>query len=253
MSKQITEEKMVVTVQSPSKRAIAKATAIAFVIAAGLLVTAVLPAEYGIDPLGTGKMLRLTELANANDLKTAEKPVEPLKTGEAAPTIVPVLEPSPAGDAPAMKGTFIAQPRRYKMDSREIKLKPGEGMEIKYNMKKGAGLLYSWMASDKLLFEFHGEPNVKPAGKEGTDYYETYELDNRVGKDQAHGTFVAPSSGIHGWFWENKTSNEVTLKLVSAGFYDWIFQNRDDKETALKTMDPDSIPGHPQIPDEVFR
>ena len=64
-----------------------------------------------------------------------------------------------------MKGAFIAQPKRYKIDSREIKLAAGEGVEIKYNMKKGAGLIYSWSASDKLLFEFHGEPNVKPAGK----------------------------------------------------------------------------------------
>jgi hypothetical protein len=119
-------------------------------------------------------------------------------------------------------------------------------------MKKGAGLIYSWTASETLLFEFHGEPNVKPAGKEGTDYYETYELDDKVGKNEFHGTFIAPSAGIHGWFWENKSGKEVTLKLLTAGFYDWIFQNRNDKETALKTMEPDSFPGHPKIPDEVI-
>ena len=119
-------------------------------------------------------------------------------------------------------------------------------------MKKGAGLIYSWTASDKLQFEFHGDPNVKPAGREGTDYYETYELDNQ-GKDQFHGTFVAPSSGVHGWFWENKTPNEVTIKLVSAGFYDWIFQNRNDKQSALKPMDPGAVPGHPTVPDEVLK
>ena len=152
-----------------------------------------------------------------------------------------------------MKGAFIPQAQGYKLDSREIKLAPGEGMEIKYNMKKGAGLIYSWSASGKLQFEFHGEPNVKPAGKEGTDYYETYDIDNQAGKDQAHGTFIAPSSGIHGWFWENKNPTPVTLKLVSAGFYDWIFHNRNDKETALKAMDPESIPGHPKVPDEALR
>ena len=66
-------------------------------------------------------------------------------------------------------------------------------------------------------------------------------------------TFVAPSTGIHGWFWENKTDKDVTLKLVSAGFYDWIMQNRKDKQTALKPMDPYALPGHPKIPDEPFR
>ena len=248
----MTEEVITVTVHPPSRKRIIKATAIALVASIVLLITAVLPAEYGIDPLGTGKALRLMDLAKADAAKALEKPAEaaPLKAGEASSTITPVLEPVADGGAPRVKGAFIAQSKEYKIDSREMKLAPGEGVEIKYNMKKGAGLIYSWTASDKLLFEFHGEPNVKPAGKEGTDYYETYDIDSQSGRDQAHGTFVAPTSGIHGWFWENKTGHPVTLKLVSAGFYDWIFQNRNDKETALKTMDLDVIPSHPKVPDE---
>jgi hypothetical protein len=240
------DEKDLQTLTSPSKKKIAAAAAVALVIAGVLLVTAVLPAEYGIDPLGTGSALRLTDLAGAT--KKAEPAAKP--TDAVAATIAPVLEPAADGGAPTVKGAFIAQPKGYKMDSREIKLKPHEGMEIKYNMKKGAGLIYSWKASGTLFFEFHGEPNVKPAGKEGTDYYESYELDDKVGKNQSHGTFVAPSTGIHGWFWENKSDSEITLKLVSAGFYDWILEHRNDKEKALRTMDPDSTPGHPNIPDE---
>ena len=126
-------------------------------------------------------------------------------------------------------------------------------MEIKYNMKKGAGLVYSWTTSAPVSFEFHGEPDVKPAGKEGTDYYESYELDDKKGRDQAHGTFVAPSTGIHGWFWENKSDKPVTLKLASAGFFDWVSQNRKNKHTAFKPIDVDSLPHHPAVPDEVMR
>jgi len=248
-----TIEKKPAAAEPPSMKAIVKATVAALLVASVLLVTAVLPAEYGIDPLGTGKALHLTDLSKA-EVKAQTAP-STAPAGGSAPlnaTIIPVLEPAADGRAPRMKGTFISQTKGYQMDSREITLQAGEGLEIKYNMKKGAGMVYSWAASDKLLFEFHGEPNVKPAGKEGTDYYETYDIDNETGKDQAHGTFIAPSSGIHGWFWENKTPNAVSLKLVSAGFYDWIFQNRNDKETALKTMDPESAPGHPKIPDEVI-
>jgi len=251
----MTEEVLTVTVQPPSRTKILIATAIALLVAALLLITVVLPAEYGIDVLGTGKALRLTDLAKADAAKVAEKPAEAaaaLRSGEAQPTITPVLEPAADGGAPTVKGAFIPQATEYKIDSREMKLKPGEGMEIKYNMKKGAGLMYSWTATGKLLFEFHGEPNVKPAGREGTDYYETYDIDNQVGRDQAHGTFIAPTSGIHGWFWENRTGQPVTLKLVSAGFYDWVFHNRDDKETALKAMGLDVIPSHPKVPDEPF-
>jgi hypothetical protein len=225
---------------APSMAKIAAATGIALVAASIILVVAVLPAEYGIDPLGTGKALGLTELARASATPAA---------GKAEGTIVPVLEPSPTGDAPTVKGTFIPQPGRYNIDSREMKLKPHEGMEIKYNMMKGAGFVYSWTTSKPVLFEFHGEPDKKPEGRGGTDYYESYELDDKVGKDHSNGTFIAPSTGIHGWFWENKSDDEVTLKLVTAGFYEWIVEHRNDKFRTLTVMDVSSVPGHPQIPD----
>jgi hypothetical protein len=236
----------------PSLGKIVAATVGALIVACVILVTVVLPAEYGIDPLGTGKALGLGDLARATEPARSNAPETPAAAGEVA-SIAPVLEPPVNGEAPRVRGAFIAQPGRYQFDSREITLAPGEGMEIKYNMKKGAGLVFSWTASANLAFEFHGEPNVKPAGKEGTDYFESYELDDKTGKDQSHATFLAPSTGIHGWFWENKTDKDVTLKLVSAGFYDWILQNRKDKQTALKPMDPYALPGHPKIPDEVFR
>src|ERR1700733_12298733 len=128
------EETLMTPVQGPSRLAIARATAIALVVAAVLLVTAVLPAEYGIDPLGTGKALHLTDLAKAGLAKAPETPAAPeaSKTAEAPATIVPVLEPARDGGTPTVKGAFIAQSRGYKIDSREMKLAAGEGMEIKY-------------------------------------------------------------------------------------------------------------------------
>jgi hypothetical protein len=192
------------------------------------------------------------DLANASPPPTrVPEAAAPAATEPAV--IVPVLHTSPTGDAPSVTGTFIPQAGRFQMDSREIILAPGEGMEIKYNMKKGGGLVYSWTASAAIPFEFHGEPDVKPAGKEGTDYYESYELDDKTGKSERHGTFVAPSTGIHGWFWENKTPQKVTLKLVAAGYFDWISQNRHDKHTALKPMDVYALPGHPTVPDQVMQ
>ncbi len=90
-------------------------------------------------------------------------------------------------------------------------------------MEKGAGMVYSWTATPKelIFYEFHAEPDVKPAGA-SEDYYESYEKDDQVGKSQSNGTFIAPNTGIHGWFWENQTGVPVTIKLVTAGFYDYI-------------------------------
>ena len=118
----------------------------------------------------------------------------------------------------------------------ELTLAPGEGMEIKYHMPKGGGLIYSWTATGTVLFDFHGEPDQKPAGS-GEDYYESYNNDT-VGKDQTHGTFIAPSTGIHGWFWDNESGSPVTVNLVSAGFYDYIMQNVNDVKTRLEAKDP---------------
>jgi hypothetical protein len=217
-------------VQAPSKAKLMKATAVALAVAVVILFTAVLPAEYGIDPLGTGKALGLNGLAASSaSAPTAQKSV-------IAQTESPVSAPN-AGDAPVIQGTFAAQPNRYKVDSRELKLEPGEGLEIKYHMQKGAGMIYSWTANQPVAYEFHGEPDVKPAGA-GEDYYESYDLDDKVGKNAYNGTFTSPSTGIQGWFWENKTDSPVTIKLVTAGFYDYILQNKDDIKTKLQPSDP---------------
>jgi hypothetical protein len=235
----------VTEVPGVSGRKLGLAVVVALIVAAIVLVVAVLPAEYGIDPLGTGAALGLSDLtAVEGDAAAAAAP--PAAIPDA--TIMPVLEAGQGGEAPKVRGALIARPARYNVDSREITLAPKEGMEIKYNMKKGSGLVYSWTTSRNVRYEFHGEPDVTPPGG-GSDYFESYDLDYGEGKSEGHGTFVAPSTGVHGWFWENTSDEPVTLKLTTAGFYDWIFHNREEKQTALKPMDPYELPSHPTIPD----
>lgn len=184
--------------QLPSTARILKATLFALVVAAVLLVTAILPAEYGIDPLGTGSAMGLTALSTAAE-------ATPVNSG-----------PAPVIAAPVATGVYTEQPRIYKVDSEDLFLVPGQGVEIKYHMEKGAVMVYSWKANGKLLFEFHGEPDQKP----NPDYYESYELDDQVGKDASYGSFTAPSTGIHGWFWENRGEKPVEVHLTTAGFFD---------------------------------
>jgi hypothetical protein len=179
---------------APSKRAIVKATAIAFAVALLILITAVLPAEYGIDPLRTGKALGLIGLSKATDNAT-------VAAGRATPV---------------QTGIYTAEPGIYKVDSEDLALTPGEGVEIKYHMQKGAAMVYGWKATGNVQFEFHGEPDQKPS----PDYFESYQLDNKVGQDHSYGSFTAPTTGIHGWFWENKGKKEVQIHLTAAGFFD---------------------------------
>jgi hypothetical protein len=222
----------IAAVQAPSKQRILIATCLAALIAAIIFFTIVLPAELGKDPLHTGAALGLMNLSKSVDAAVNSGPA----TIDATPA-APVREAGAAGEAPVVKGTFVAQPGRYKIDSRELALGPGEGMEIKYHMQKGAGMVYSWMASRKVQYEFHGEPDVKAAGV-GEDYFESYEKDDTQGIKESHGTFAAPSTGIQGWFWDNESDGPVTIKLVTAGFYDYILQNKDDVKTRLQPADP---------------
>jgi hypothetical protein len=203
------EEKNLPAVEARSKGAIVKATIIALAVALLILFTAVLPAEYGIDPLKTGKALGLTGLSKAADTTAA---------GRATPV---------------QTGIFTAQPKIYKVDSEDLSLLPGEGVEIKYHMLKGAGMVYAWKATGKVMFEFHGEPDQKPK----PDYFESYELDDKIGQDHSYGSFTAPTTGIHGWFWQNKEKKPVQIHLTTAGFYDSAKMMADGEAEELTTED----------------
>lgn len=50
------------SVELPSARTLARSTLVALAVAAIVLLTAVLPAEYGIDPTGAGRVLGLTQM-----------------------------------------------------------------------------------------------------------------------------------------------------------------------------------------------
>src|SRR5262245_41250171 len=110
-------------VNTPSKKAILKATVVALFIAVVVLFTTILPAEYGIDPLRTGAAFGLIELSDATEAQAA--PANP----------------------PAANATVTNQTTGYKVDSEELLLVPGQGVEIKYHMAKGATMVYSWKAS----------------------------------------------------------------------------------------------------------
>jgi len=172
----------------PSGRSLVKATVIALVVAGIVLVTAVLPAEYGIDPLGTGRALGLNNLFAAEDIASV-----------------------PATIVPTEGGPLHAQLNLYRRDSREFKIGPRQGMEFKYVLDKGATMLYAWKADAFVDFDFHTEPEGKPP--EASDSFE------RGQASQKRGGYTAPYDGIHGWYWENPTDREVTVSLTSTGFY----------------------------------
>jgi hypothetical protein len=185
------EQQNLPTSPAPSSAAIVRATLIALAAAIVILFTIVLPAEYGIDPLKTGAALGLIGLG---------------QTAAGAP----------GRATPAKAGITTIENVVYKVDTEDIGLHPNQAIEMKYHMRKGASLVYTWKATGKVQFEFHGEPDQKPR----PDYFESYMLDNKTGQDHSYGSFIAPSTGLHGWFLQNKERQDVRLRLTVTGFFD---------------------------------
>ena len=63
-------------IQPPSKKPILLATIASMLIAAAVLFVAVLPAEYGFDPLGTGEQLGLIGLSGSQVSALQQQPAK---------------------------------------------------------------------------------------------------------------------------------------------------------------------------------
>jgi hypothetical protein len=188
----------------PSTVHLLKATGFAIVAAAAILITIVLPAEYGVDPTGIGARLGLASLSMDKpgpiDVKAAPT--------SAAQKSAPVMEFDAAWRSAAP----------YRNDAMTVTLKPGEGTEVKASMRRGERLVFSWTTEGgKVNFDMHGE-ELNASTDEFTSYWQ--------GRDQAsgHGAFVAPFDGTHGWYWRNRNNQPVTIKVQTAGFYEKLFQ-----------------------------
>lgn len=176
-----------------ARERIGVAAAAAILVAGLILVTIVLPAEYGADPLGTGAPLGLLELG---------------VIGQQVEAFDATASTTAAGQA----AIIVGQERPFTNDTQEFVLGPREGIEYKYRLEKGEALLYSWTASEAVNYELHAEPDGAPRG-----YAQSYE--KRDATREASGTLTAPFSGIHGWFWENTTNELIKVTLRSAGYY----------------------------------
>ncbi|MHB8708084.1 MAG: hypothetical protein ACYC9I_04360 [Desulfuromonadales bacterium] len=192
----------------PSIKQLVVATGMAGTIAVIVLLTAVLPAEYGIDPTGIGKTLRLTTL-------NAPKVEAPANVAAAvAPQPAPVAPPAVAQTQPVTVATS-ASPLRS--DEMILTLQPSEGVEVKALMRKGEQFVFNWtVEGGKVNFDMHGEPPGKD--DKFTSYWKAMQ------QDSAQGSFVAPFDGTHGWFWRNRGEQPVTVKLKVSGFYERIFK-----------------------------
>lgn len=165
---------------TPSLKRIFISLCVAISLATVVFVGAILPAEYGIDPLGTGDALGLLALSQ-----------------------VPAIE---------------SQLGEYRLDAATLELLPLEWVEYTYRLEQGGTMLYSWQATGAVSYNFHSAPDGAPPG-----YAESFDAQEN---NFAHGSYTAPFTGVHGWYWENLSSEAITISLNTAGFYSDAHQAR---------------------------
>ncbi len=188
----------------PSSRQLLRSTVIAIIVATVLLVTVVLPSEYGIDPTRIGRVLGLTQmgeikmaLASEAERDRAASASQRAPEQAAGATTVPAQTPKGAEGAP-------------RTDEMTVTLKPGEGAEIKLEMSKGAKASYEWTsAGGRVNHDTHGD------GPGGATH--SFSKGREVERDS--GELTAPFDGNHGWFWRNRSESVVTVTLKTTGTY----------------------------------
>lgn len=201
----------------PTTRKLLKATALATGVAAILLVTTVLPAEYGIDPTGIGSHLGLDVLGSTAAAAELEIPAVPTTTGTPKED---AANAALAAKAEAAFGTSEGQTLDARAvslstgvlghDTLTVTLPPGKGAEVKMHLKSGDGVVFRWTASGEVAVDMHGE---RPGAKNAWTSYAV-----ETAQHEAAGTFVAPFEGSHGWYWKNRGTEEVSVQIEVTGF-----------------------------------
>lgn len=181
-------------------------------IALVVLVTAVLPAEYGIDPTGIGRLLGLTQMRDGATRSFEVRDViggnETYRTVEIPAFGEPVPLPNPA----VHQDETDQAPRTQTF---AITLGVDEETEVKAVLGTGKMILYSWQVDggQDVYVDFHGHD---PAA--GDEYWVRYkEQQEGAGNN---GSLVAPFDGEHGWYWLNYNDGPVVIRLTVTGYYD---------------------------------
>jgi len=165
--------------QTLSARSLTKHVFLAILLAAMVLTTVILPAEYNIDPTGIGEKLGLTKLAPENNVAI-------------------VTASTNSGVQAKDEITVIVPPKR--------------GVEFKFSMNQYDKMTYSWHSDDGAIYhDLHGEPKGDTTG-----YFESYTITTAA---KMEGSFTAPFTGSHGWYWKNTTDKPVTINLTTSGQY----------------------------------
>jgi hypothetical protein len=192
----------------PSAGKLVKSTILAAAAAGVLLVTVVMPSEYGIDPTGVGNALGLKRMGEIKVSLAAEAEADKAKDAGQNATVAeaqaaPVVQETKPEPQPAQAAT--------QNHEKTFTLAPDEGTELKVTMTKGAKVSYAWETDGgKANFDVHGDSKALKIS------YHPYYKGSDVKRE---GNLEAAFDGAHGWFWRNRTKEPLTITIKTNGEY----------------------------------
>ncbi|MEQ9247150.1 MAG: transmembrane anchor protein [Nitratireductor sp.] len=188
----------------PSSAQLIRSTVIAAVSAVVILVTVVLPAEYGIDPTGIGGAIGLAEMGEIKTQLGEEAEADRLLELEAEE------QSSLMNDIFGLfVGTAHAQEAEIWRDETTFTLAPGDSAEWKLVMEECQTVEYRMLVEGgRVNFDMHGH---------GGGNSVTYEKGRGSTGDE--GEIIAAFDGEHGWFWRNRDCEPATVTIQVRGEY----------------------------------
>jgi len=203
----------------PSSAQLRRSTFIAAASAAVLLITVVLPAEYGIDPTRVGRVIGLTEMG---ELKTqlaeeaeADRQMAPIVEEQSSllndvlGLFVGAAHAQETMDTEASAKAEATEAADAWRDEITFTLAPGDTAEWKLVMDESQIAEYVMtIEGGRVNFDLHGH---------GGGQSITYEKGR--GSTGAEGTIPAEFDGEHGWFWRNRDNQDATVTLQLRGEY----------------------------------
>ena len=193
----------------PSAREVAVGTAVAFIVASLAMVFFILPAELGIDLTGFGAKTGLTGLTKSGSGNIYLD--RGLKRTNVLFPLDAVAKPDEATlrATLAEKGIAIPANAKFISDHWEYELLPYDSIEMKYKLAQGQTMIFSWHAPVPVHFDMHSVPDQ--GGNPATESFAISDAPVQTA------VYVAPFTGIHGWFWQNQTLNNVTVSVDATG------------------------------------
>ena len=197
-----------------TKGQILKSLIIALLIGAIVLLTAVLPAEYGLDPLGTGELFGFSKLYEGDKEINNTEPTSSLNYKKIKMENIgsPVNVPKPTeADNPPPKIQYTKRE-----DTITVIVPAEKGIEYKFKSLKYGSTKYEWTTDKGIVYiDFHGE--VKQDNPPKNVFYESYTL---AYSNNMAGTLTAPFKGKHGWYFRNETKEDIVVTIKLKGQYE---------------------------------